>query len=394
MAPRFISLARELRQHLAEFEPRFFTGAECAFLVEVLATTEKACAGAKARAAARAAECGAHRDRGYRDPEEWLARAGGTSTPQARSDIETAQRLADCPQTSEALANGELSMREAEEITRTEKECPGSENDLLETARKEGLKRLREKGRATRQAAADPDDLRRRQRAARDVHGFVDELGMVQIRGGLLPEIGIPFLNRLDAETDRLRRLAKAEGRAEPRVAHAHDAFAAMITGESPVRARGTDMVIVCDVRAYRRGHAHADEPCHIVGGSRIPVRLATELGNDAFLKAVLHDGVDIHSVAHYGRHIPAALRTALELGPPPDFDGVRCAEEGCGRRHGIEWDHVNPVANHGETSYRNLEPKCWPDHREKTERDRRAGLLDLDGALDRSIDRLKRGPP
>jgi hypothetical protein len=40
----------------------------------------------------------------------------------------------------------------------------------------------------------------------------------------------------------------------------------------------------------------------------------------------------------------------------------------------------VNPVANGGETSFDNLKARCWPHHRQKTERDRAAGLLGGDG--------------
>ena len=102
----------------------------------------------------------------------------------------------------------------------------------------------------------------------------------------------------------------------------------------------------------------------------------AREVPKDAFLKAVVHDGVNIHTVKHFGRHIPAELRTALELGPLPDLDGVTCSEEGCERRYGLEWDHVDPVANGGETSYVNLKPKCEPHHWDKTEEDRKHGKL------------------
>ena len=42
----------------------------------------------------------------------------------------------------------------------------------------------------------------------------------------------------------------------------------------------------------------------------------AHQTAEDAFIKAVTHDGVRIGTVAHFGRHIPAELRTALELGP------------------------------------------------------------------------------
>ncbi|MGD0810927.1 MAG: HNH endonuclease signature motif containing protein, partial [Acidimicrobiales bacterium] len=40
------------------------------------------------------------------------------------------------------------------------------------------------------------------------------------------------------------------------------------------------------------------------------------------------------------------------------------------------EYDHINPVANNGETSLSNVRALCWQDHKAKTERDRQAGLL------------------
>ncbi len=134
--------------------------------------------------------------------------------------------------------------------------------------------------------------------------------------------------------------------------------------------------MLICDINAYRRGHAHPGEVSHILGGGPLPVERVRELSEDAFIKAVLHDGEAIATVKHFGRHIKAELRTALELGAPPGFAGTVCAELGCGRRYGLEWDHVDPLANHGPTSYTNLQPRCWPHHREKTERDREAGRL------------------
>jgi len=89
---------------------------------------------------------------------------------------------------------------------------------------------------------------------------------------------------------------------------------------------------------------------------------------------------VNVQTVADFGRHRPAHLETALMLGTPPEFEGVTCAEIGCDRRYGLEWDHVDPCANGGPTSIANLKPECKPHHWEKTERDRKAGLLDGDG--------------
>ena len=185
----------------------------------------------------------------------------------------------------------------------------------------------------------------------------------------------------IDRATNRAQRESKRHGTVERWEAHAADAFAAMIadaapeTGEKRSAGRAVDLALVADLNA-RRGHTHPGESCHIAGGGPIPVCLARELAKDAFLKVVLHDGVGIHTVAHLGRRIPAELRTALELGGPPEFEGTSCTEAGCGRRYGLEWDHVDPRANGGPTSFVNLVPRCWPHHREKTERDRRAGLL------------------
>ena len=89
------------------------------------------------------------------------------------------------------------------------------------------------------------------------------------------------------------------------------------------------DLVAVCDLRSYRRGHTHPGEVCHIIGGGPIPVSVVREIAKDAFLKVAFHDGVEIRKVTHFGRHRPAELRTALELGAPPDFAGVTCCEAG-----------------------------------------------------------------
>jgi hypothetical protein len=368
--------AQALRKALIGFEPALLSGRDCAEVVEELARTEKACAAARARAGARAADCGAHSQRGFANAADWLARRTGQSRAEAQSALDTAEAVDDCPATRAALLAGELSLGQAGEIARTEKEVPGSEAELLPLAKESSLASLKDQAKKKRLEAVDPEELHRRQRAARRFRHWRDELGMVCFTGALTPETGVPFISRLEAEIDRQYRQARRNGTNEPREAVAADAFATLVEGEGKGKAACADLVILCDLDAYRRGHAHPGEACQLLRGGPVPVGLARQLGADAFLKAVLHDGVRIDTVAHFGRHIPAELRTALELGVPPGFDGVSCAEAGCERRYHLEWDHINPVANRGETSFDNLQPRCWPHHREKTERDRAAGLL------------------
>ena len=387
LSRRVDALVRALRA----FEPGEYSGEDCARLVTSTCRLEKAAAAARARAAVRAAECGEHRKRGHADPSEWIGRERGSTAREARRELDTTKKLDLCPATRDAVMGGEVSLDQAEEIVRTEEAVPGSETELLALAKRSGLSKLRDEARSRRLKAIPPEKLRDRQHAARSVRHWRDHLGMIAGSFRLAPEVGVPFVNRLEREAQRLRRAAKQRGDVPERFeAYAADAFAEMLQPSAAPAARkrrDVDVVVVCDLRAYRRGHAHESEQCHLVGGGPIPVWLAREMAKDAFLKAVVHDGVTINTVKHFGRHIPAELRTALELGPLPDLDGVVCSEEGCDRRYGLEWDHDNPVANGGETSYQNLRPKCGPHHWDKTEQDRKDGKL-------RSRPQAPRPPP
>ena len=70
------------REACAGFEPELLSGTDCAVLAEELAATEKACAGARLLAAARAVSCGAHQGRGFPDGAAWMARqVGGMRLP-------------------------------------------------------------------------------------------------------------------------------------------------------------------------------------------------------------------------------------------------------------------------------------------------------------------------
>ena len=337
---RLLELAQSLCEEVAGFDPSAVDGDDAAVLAEQLARTAKVCAGAAARLAPQASACGAHKRRGFADAADWLARTMGTARNEASVAMATVTAAADDAEMQAALVAGVLSLAQADVIVRTTAECPGAAPELLELASRTSLAALRDEARRRRLAAVDADELHRRQHRAREFRHWRDEVGMIRLAGALPPEVGVPIVNRLDAETDRIRRAASEP---EPRAAHAADALVALLAGKGGGKRSATDLVLVCDVAAYRRGHTVPGERAHIVGGGPVPVPVIRELADDAFLKVVLHDGVRIETVAHLGRHIPAELRTALELGPSPHFDGVECVEEGCGRRYGLEWDHVDP---------------------------------------------------
>jgi hypothetical protein len=373
---------------LSALQPGVLSGVECARVVETLSVAEKRCAGVRALAALRASECQAHKERGFSDPATWLAHCSGVTVGDANAALATAACLDACDATREAVLAGQVSMAQAGEITKAERAVPGSEAELLDLAARSSVGGLRDAARKRRLEAQDDQERHRRQRQSRYFRHWQDDQGMIRISGAFTPEVGVALCNRVDAMTDRLWRDAQRDAKGvstsdrggpsgEARECVAADALARLVVGgEGAHSGRSADLVLVCDAAAFYRGHTHRGETCHVVSAGPVPVAVAWELAVDAFIKAVLHDGTDITTIAHFGRHINAKLRTALNLGDPPLFDGARCAEDGCDRRYHLEWDHANPVANSGMTSLENLEPRCHPCHQEKTRRDREAGLL------------------
>jgi hypothetical protein len=374
------SPAGELLTALESFDPSQVPGPTAKHIVKLLARVEKAAAAMRARAAARVAECGAFRGDGSATVEEWLAKTTGASRGQARVEIDTATAAEALPELKDALLAGRLSTGQAAEVAKTAAVDPSSLPDMLAAASTSTLRQLKEQGRRRRHRLEDPDELHARQHRLREFSHWVDDDGMVAGRFRLPPEVGTPLVTRLEREADRLYRAAPKEQRhSDTHSAFLADALVACLRGQAKGGPGGTDLVLVVD---YDRYTGASDEGrCHIPGVGPVPVDLARRLGADAFLKGVVVDGSDVTRVRHFGRHIPTVVRTALELGTAPALDGATCSTGPCDRRNGLEWDHLNPIANHGPTELKNLDGKCRTHHDEKTEQDRRAG-------------KLRRGPP
>ena len=355
--------AVEFRAALASAEPKASSPARCAEIAEELARTEKACAAARARFAARAAESGEHRKRGFADGFDWIAAASGSSRREARDALAT---IADAgPELRDALVAGEVSLEQGAAIV----SAPAAdEAELVELARGSALGVVRDAARKRRLESMDVEQLHAQRQTAREVVHWKDkELGMI---------VGIPFVNRLDRETDRVWRDAKRTGRSVTREQSAADALVTLCRGGTKQGKDGADVVYVVDLDAQVRGYTLPGETCHIIGGGPVPLSVVKEQLRDAFIKVALHDGTKVETIVHYGRRRPALLQSVLDLGPPPDFDGVTCVVERCDRRYYHQWDHADPFTNGGPTSAENLQPLCWTHHQEKTERDRAADRL------------------
>jgi hypothetical protein len=108
-------------------------------------------------------------------------------------------------------------------------------------------------------------------------------------------------------------------------------------------------------------GRAGAGAVCEIPGVGPIPAATARALAEDAILAALITEATDVRAVSHVGRVMPARLRTAVVA------RDETCVVPGCDVRHGLQIDHVVPIAERGPTRLDNLARLCSWHHYLKT---------------------------
>jgi 5-methylcytosine-specific restriction endonuclease McrA len=305
-----------------------------------------------------------------------VARVTGTSMGTAKAVASTGKALATSTELSAALQQGDISLDQAAEIAVAEQSCPGVATELIAVAQKEGFHVLKDKARKARLEAEQHRDLVRRQHAARCARSYSDALGMVHIHLALEPHVGTPIVARAEAEAARLGRRAKVQHKEEPFERHLADAYAQLLAGTGTGRARRPELVVLVSHEVTQRGwtDVREGETCKIPGVGPVAPKVARDIARDAFLSGVFYDGKDLRNFARWSRTIPIEVAIALELGDPPEFDGICCVD--CGNRFKTEFDHVRPHVAHGPASNGNLKPRCWRCHQAKTTRDRKAGRL------------------
>jgi hypothetical protein len=306
-----------------------------------------------------------------------LARITGTSIKRAVEAVATGKVLGSSDDLNQAFQHGNLSLDQAAEIARAEESSPGAARDLLQVAKEEPFRALKEKARKVALEAEQHRGLATRQHEARSARSYSDGLGMTHIHLTFEPHVATAIVARAEAEAQRMARAAKKAGVLEPFERHAADAYAKALSGgaiKGP--ARRPELVVLVSYEVAKRGwkDVREGEVCKIPGLGPVAPEVAREIADEAFLNAVVFDGKDLRNFARWTKHIPVEIQIALELGDPPGFDGVTCTD--CGNRFRTEFDHVEPRAAKGPSSKGNIDPRCWDCHQKKTAEDRKAGKL------------------
>ena len=369
-----------LARFVAGFEPGRFSGEDASVLVSWFTRCERLAGTAKALAASRASR--AHRPEagGHPTPAHWLSGLTGESLGESTGVLRLGDHLARHAAVDEAARAGELSRQAARLVADAVSVNPDREEDLVEAARGGSMRQLKDRclrAKAEARSAEDAEAAHRALHDARHCRTFTDRDGAFCLDARLTPEAGAALLAALTPATDRYFHRARRSGHHEPTDAYRADALVALVTGARATGPGPTDgsgprtadgpraqVTLRVDLDALRTGVVGPDGVCEIPGVGPVPLATARALLGDAVTRLVITNGIDVTTVCHLGRSIPAALKAALV-----ERDRC-CVVPGCDVDQGLEIDHWGiPFAEGGAATLANLARLCGHHHALRTHR-------------------------
>jgi hypothetical protein len=422
--PRLRAALAEVAGVVEGLDADRFSGADAVRLTELFAWGERLCATGKAIAAKRVKDTGAWEPTGARSAAEWLANLSGQTVGQAAGSLDTARDLTEHPDVDRAARAGELSQQQSTAVGKAARKAPRKAKELVDKAKRASLAELRERSREIELAADErtEEEWYRSLHAGRYLRFWTDDDGAGRISGRFTPDQLAEIVAAVIPFQEDVFRAARRAGTRERRECHAADALVAMARaacssetetdeghspssgGPSPAgggpspsgggpspSSGGPDsagggsrpqpdgrwrrperhrspggrtpatVIVRIDHAALVRGARTADECCEIDGIGPVPISTVRAMMTDAFLAAVVTDGIDIHSVVHLGRAVTATQRTALVVRDPT------CVVPGCDVRRGLEIDHVEGWSATRVTTIDALARLCHHHHFQKT---------------------------
>ncbi len=331
---------------------------------------------------------------GFGSTAEWLAVRIGIKLGAARERLRTALALDVLPLTSEAMRTGEVSFTKVRALTRVA--TPDNEATLLDFARAGSAANLERVVRGwktlDRKSEVSAEQIRHR---SRRFSAFVDDDGMVVVKGRLDPEVGALLMRAVEAASDVLfRNEARAgdeaqsgnqpgnqpeteedETKPEQRRADAvgllaERALAAGFgNGNWAGNGNGAGNAPISGTRAERYQvmlHVDAEtlkeegEPglSELEDGTRVSAETSRRIACDSRVVKIARgpDG-KVQGAGRRTRTVSPSVRRALEA------RDRGCRFPGCGLRF-TEAHHVKHWADGGESDLRNTVLLCRKHHR------------------------------
>ena len=330
---------------------------------------------------ARAAHAREWERQGFASAADWLAAQQGTTTGRARADLETSGHLDRLEATADAVRAGRLSPEAAGAVADAAAANPSAEDDLLDLAQRESLKRTRQEAERRKAEVRSEEEKREREERVRKNRGLRFWYG--NGAGNLHATGPIDVVKELEAllqrEVDRKFRVNRDAASRESRDNYAFDALidlartagvqpgtpepAASANG-SAGRARRAPLtrltLIRVDLAALIRGSVGPGEVCEI-GGIAVSVTELRRLLGESIMQLVLTNGEAVIDVVNLGRK-PTVAQMIAKL-----FTDACCTVQGCDRAVRLEFDHRTDWARVKVTELANLDLLCDHHHDLKT---------------------------
>jgi hypothetical protein len=310
---------------------------------------------------------------GFMSCAHWLNWRTGIDLGAAREKVRVARALPGLLLISDAMRRGRISYAKVRAITRVA--TPETEQKLLDIALAGTASHVERIVRAWRRVdrviAAQEAEARHR---ARHLTTWIDDDGMLVLRGRLTPETGAVLMRALDAASDRLFR--ETEKAPQPGgLVHAVDArqrradalgrlAEVALTADLDAGAAGDRYQVVLHVDSTAGTHEAAepgfDGAALEVDDSAVHVSSETSqrLSCDAAVVTMHHDEHgNVLDVGRKTRTIPSAIRRALAA------RDRRCQFPACSARR-CDAHHIEHWMDGGATSLDNLLLLCRRHHR------------------------------
>jgi hypothetical protein len=312
---------------------------------------------------------------GFLSCAHWLNWRTGIDLGAAREKVRVARALPGLPSISAALACGSISYAKVRAITRVA--TPATEQRLLDVALAGTASHVERIVRAWRRTdrviAAEEADARHR---SRNLTTWIDDDGMLVLRGRLTPEIGAVLHRALEAAADQLRRECKdapetglvAEVTWGQRRADALGRLAEVaLTADLDAGHAGDRYQVVLHVDVSTGADVASPAALDVPGDGALEVddaaihvsaETSRRLACDASVVAMQHDADGrVLDVGRKTRAIPTAIRRALSA------RDTRCQFPGCAAKR-CDAHHIDHWMDGGPTSLDNLVLLCRRHHR------------------------------
>ena len=278
-----------------------------------------------------------------------------SSKREARNEVETAGRLTQLAETSQALGDGVIPVGHARLIARAASEGPIDESVVVEAAKREDFDQFSKTMRSHHQEMSDDDGMGilEKQKSRRTARAFLSrETGMFVLSGEFDPTTGAHIDTVLAAKVKELWNAENPKTRRTPQQRMA-DALAELILEPEKGKAKGIALMVVADYDVINQELVNA----RLADGTRIPMDELVRLACDAeLLPGVFRAATQEMNLGRKRRTASDIQRAALI------YRDKECI--GCGASaHRCFAHHVQFWSNGGPTDFGNLVLVCNDCH-------------------------------